>query len=192
MEKKLIKSQLNELNVPKLRFKGFNNEWILKKFKNILIIFDGPHKTPQYFSAGFPFYSVEYVTQNKFNYIDEKQFKQFNKAYSPSVNDILFTRIGVIGITKIIKEQDNLCFSIYVSISAIRILDQAKFSSWFLNYSIQTNKFKKHLLSNSLTTAVPMKINIVDMYKLELNFPLPKEQRKIAEFFSLLDKQIEL
>ena len=180
----------SKLSLPKLRFKGFYGEYSCTKIKEIVKIFDGPHKTPKYFDSGIPFYSVETITNNYFKYIDYSQYEKFKKIYSPKINDILFTRIGIIGKTMMVKKE-MIPFSIYVSICALRVIS-SDIKSIYLNFFINSNHFIKSIFKNALLTAVPIKINIVDLYKLKIYYPKIQEQEKIGIFFTKIDKLIKL
>ena len=48
-------------NAPKLRFKGYNDEWKHYRLKDIVQIYDGTHQTPNYIDDGIKFVSVENI-----------------------------------------------------------------------------------------------------------------------------------
>lgn len=148
--------------VPKLVFSR-NNEFVNYLLKDIIHVFDGTHKTPKYFENGIKFYSVEYITKNEFKYIDNEQYKQLSKKFNPEEFDILFSRIGEIGKTKIINKNDDLNFAIYVSISLLRIKDKFRISPLYIKYYLDSPWFQKILYKNSLINASPKKINIEDL-----------------------------
>ena len=84
----------------------------------------------------------------------------------------------------------NEPFSIYVSLALIK--SSSKFNSKFCKYYLETEYYRKDFLSKSLLTATPQKINMEDLKHTKLSLPSQKEQEKIASFFSLIDKKIEL
>ena len=49
------------MNVPKLRFKEFNDEYDKVKLKDVSEIYDGTHETPNYVDDGIKFVSVENI-----------------------------------------------------------------------------------------------------------------------------------
>lgn len=60
-------------------------------------------------------------------------------------------------------------------------------------FLILSNHFKKRLLERTLVTAIPKKINKNEIGKVNILLPEDKiEQEKIGQFFSNLDKEIEI
>ena len=102
---------------PKIRFKGFTDDWEQRKLKELCNIFDGTHQTPNYKDSGIMFLSVEnikdFISEKFISYCD---FKKYYKIY-PQKNDILMTRIGDIGTTNIVKE--NTLKAYYVSLALL-------------------------------------------------------------------------
>lgn len=50
------------MNTPKIRFKGFTDDWEQRKLGEVVGIYDGVHQTPQYQDSGIMFLSVENIT----------------------------------------------------------------------------------------------------------------------------------
>lgn len=104
-------------------------------------IYDGTHQTPKYIKQGIHFYSVEYLTANKFSntkFIAENVFKKENKRVSLGKGDILMTRIGDIGTARLIDLDVKASF--YVSLALIKKM------SWKINpCSINPNNNLKRL-----------------------------------------------
>jgi len=118
--------------VPQIRFKGFSGEWedkILDKISSS--IFDGTHQTPTYTDSGIPFFSVEnLISKSKNKYISNKDYIEATQKNKPEKNDILITRIGNIGFSKVVIWDYD--FSIYVTLAVVK---QSKmFNSFYLNY----------------------------------------------------------
>ena len=55
---------------PKIRFKGYNEDWEQRKVLDLLIqpITDGPHETPKLVEKGVPFISVDAIVDNKIDF----------------------------------------------------------------------------------------------------------------------------
>ncbi|MGM7689270.1 restriction endonuclease subunit S [Staphylococcus felis] len=179
-------------NIPELRFPEFTDEWEEKKLGEIAYINDGTHNTPYYVEKGIPFYSVENVTSNDFinsKFITEDQYLQYKKRVDINYGDILMTRIGSIGEAKLVDWEYPSSF--YVSLAIIKLYEG--YLSSFILYLIQTNNTKKNIKANSLITAIPQKINLIDLKKVNVNISMNlKEQEKIGTFLSKLDRLIEL
>ncbi len=176
--------------VPQVRFEGFNGEWEEKILDEISsAIFDGTHQTPRYTDSGIPFFSVEnLISKSKNKYISNEDYIEATKKNKPEKNDILITRIGNIGFSKVVTWDYD--FSIYVTLAVIK---QSKiFDSFYLNHYMQSAKYQAEIISKSLLSAVPCKINMNELRN--TNIILPKnltEQTKIGNYFQQLDKLIE-
>ncbi len=179
----------------KIRFKADDGsefcDWKEKRLNKLTKIYDGTHSTPNYVEEGIPFYSVEHVTANQFEntkYITEEVFEKENKRVKLERNDILMTRIGDIGTSRLIDWNVNASF--YVSLALIKA--NKSFSSSYLNQYIKSNFFQKQLHSKTLHVAFPKKINLGEIGECIVLFPNIQEQKKIANFLSSIDKKIEL
>ena len=176
--------------VPQIRFKGFGGEWEEKLLNEISSsIFDGTHQTPTYTETGIPFFSVEnLISRSKNKFISNIDHIEATKNNKPERNDVLITRIGNIGFSKVIDW--NYSFSIYVTLAVIK---QSKyFNSYFLTYNLQSSRYQKEILTNSLLSAVPCKINMNELRKTKVLISLSlNEQTKIGNYFQNLDKLIE-
>lgn len=175
-------------NVPELRFRGFEDEWIEKKLNEITKLTDGVHFTPEYVNNGIQFWSVETIVSNvKPKYITKEANKLANKRCKPEKFDILMTRIGTLAKSKVLT--DDNAINIYVSVALIK--SNKIFNSFFLKQYFDTNIYYKDFLSKALLTAVPKKINMDSLKQTKVKLPSLQEQKKIADFFSLVDKKIE-
>src|SRR4029079_12914437 len=77
--------------------------------------------TPRYVPRGIPFYSVENVTANDFSnpkFISEFEHAMLIERCKPERGDILMTRIGSRGDTKLLDWDVNA--SIYVSLALLK------------------------------------------------------------------------
>lgn len=197
-KKKLLeqykKGVMQQLFSGKLRFKHDNGkdypDWEEKKLGEVAKYYDGTHQTPNYVEAGIPFYSVEHVTANQFlksKFISEEVFEKENKRVKLEKGDILMTRIGDIGTSRLIDWDVKASF--YVSLALIKQNDN--YNSSFLNQYISSINFQKELWANTIHVAFPKKINLGQIGKCKINFPSLPEQQKIANFLSGIDGKIE-
>ena len=176
------------MNKPKIRFKGFNDDWEQRKLGELASIYDGVHKTPNYKDSGIMFLSVEnIITLKSKKYISEEDFERDYKVH-PERGDIFMTRIGDVGTTNVVESSEKLAF--YVSLALLKPIDSYPY---FLNNAMKTNDFQMKLRKRTLVTAIPQKINKDEIGKLELfityNFV---EQKKIGDYFRKLDQLITL
>lgn len=179
--------------VPKLRFPEFKNngEWQESLLNEVSpAIFDGTHQTPTYTDNGIPFFSVEnIISGNKNKFISREDYLLATSKNKPEKGDIIITRIGNIGTSKVIDWVYE--FSIYVTLAIVK--KSPIFDSHYLHSYFQSSRYQKEIQSKSLLNAVPCKINMDELRKTKILLPPDKEkkeQQKIASCLSALDKVI--
>jgi len=187
------KGVMQKIFSQELRFKDEHGKefakWEKKKLNKIADIYDGTHQTPKYLEEGIPFYSVEHVTANDFQntkFISKEVFDKENKRVKLERGDILMTRIGDIGTSRLINWDANASF--YVSLALIK--QSPKFSSEYLNQYISTRDFQSELWKRTIHVAFPQKINLGEIGDCFVMLPCIKEQTKIANFLSGIDEKI--
>lgn len=151
------------------------------------VVFDGTHQTPIYTELGVPFYSVEnLVSGNKNKYISNEDYKLATSKNKPQKGNILITRIGKIGFSKIVDWDYE--FSIYVTLACIKV--SKNINSFYLHCYFQSTVYQKEIFSKSLLDAVPCKINMIELRETKVLLPKLHEQLKIASCLSALDELI--
>ncbi|OEK52623.1 hypothetical protein ASS97_12440 [Staphylococcus equorum] len=184
----------NEIkNVPELRFPEFKEEWVEKKLGEITSkISDGIHSTPTYDSNGDIYFingnnlvngRIDFKTSKK---ISVQEFNKY-KNYLEAKNTLLLSINGTIG--NIAKYEGE---NILLGKSAAYINVVSKFiSRCYIFYYLQTSKiyesFLRELTGTTIKNLSLKSIKNIIVYISELD-----EQQKIGEFFSKLDRQIEL
>ena len=182
-------------SVPNIRFKGFEDEWEDTGIGKLVKVYDGVHQTPTYKNNGVPFVSVENISNlytNKF--ISKSDFENNFKNSKPTSGDLLMTRIGDIGTVNLVKNDNDLAYYVSLALLKPKIKDRKKYiNSYFLMYLIESPRTKKELWKRTLHIAFPKKINKNEISKVNLCICLNwKEQQKIGDFFSRLDKLLDL
>ena len=179
---------MNKRKIPKIRFKGFHDDWEQRKLEDVVSVYDGVHQTPDYKESGIMFLSVENIASlRSAKYISEEAFKRDYKIY-PQKGDILMTRIGDVGTPNVVETSEKVAF--YVSLA---LLKPNCIDSYFLCNVIQSPLFQKGLKDRTLVTAIPKKINKDEIGKVDLILPASKEeQTDIGEYFKNLDRLITL
>ena len=188
-------------NVPELRFPGFEGELEEKKVGELLEFKNGLNKGKEYFGSGSSIVNFKDVFNNrslntnnltgKVN-VNSKELKN----YSVEKGDVFFTRtsevIGEIGYPSVIlNDPENTVFSGFVlrgrPKSGIDLINNN-----FKRYVFFTNSFRKEMITkSSMTTRALTSGSAIN--KMKVIYPVSaKEQRKIGDFFSKLDRQIEL
>lgn len=188
-------------NVPELRFPGFEGEWEEKQVGELLEFKNGLNKGKEYFGSGSSIVNFKDVFNNrsintnnltgKVN-VNSKELKN----YSVEKGDVFFTRtsevIGEIGYPSVIlNDPENTVFSGFVlrgrPKSGIDLINNN-----FKRYVFFTNSFRKEMITKSSMTTRALTSGAA-INKMKVIYPVSaKEQKKIGDFFSKLDRQIEL
>ena len=205
-KKKAIKQgAMQELLTGKTRVAGFGEgvgyqqtevgvipeDWEVKILNDVCSeINDGTHHTPHYVENGVPFYSVENVSANNFEnvkFISYEEHSSLIKRCHPKKGDILLTRIGTLGITKLIDWDVNA--SIYVSLALLKTNDLAV-PEYVYSYT-KSNDFIQNLVKRSLVNATPQKINMGEIGNIPVVLPKSiNEQKAIAQILTDMDSRI--
>lgn len=141
---------------------------------------DGTHSTPEYTKEGVPFYSVETLVSNNFSdtkYISRKDHEINIKRCRPERDDLLLTRIGSLGVSKLIDW--DIDASIYVSLALLKP-NRNLVDGGFLYFYFQTKQFNRELLKRSLLNAAPQKINLGEIGNIPIYLPKDKTTQKAA------------
>ena len=182
------------MNVPKLRFKEFNDESYRKDIlKNIIsYIADNRGKNPDYYlDSGIPVID-NFMIQNQGypdlsranRYIDDNIYENFIRK-AIEYNDTLITLVGN-GIGNICLTPKEKCVIIQNTLG----LRTNKFNDKKYLYHLLTYK-NSEIKKLDRGMAQPS-IRQDELLKLEVTIPNINEQLKISNFLSLLDKKIEL
>lgn len=187
-------------NTPELRFPEFRDKWSIYKLFEVLKSktegmkrgpFGGALKKEIFVEDGYAVYEQRnaiYDNQDFRYFIDENKYKEMI-LFSVLPGDIIMSCSGTIGRLSLIP---NNYREGVINQALIRFrTNNAVFNNYFLIYMRSMYMQRKMLEINpgsAITNLIPVK-----ELKL-LDFPLPSldEQEKISDFFSKLDRQIEL
>ncbi len=187
------------MNIPKLRFKEFTDEWKIKKldkstyikarvgWKNL--------KASEYVSSGIPMIAGQHIKQGKILW-DKVDFIT-NERYdeSPEIqlknNDIIFSKDGSLGNPAIIKNLPKKA-TINGTMMLIRLnyVNDNVSPNYF--YQICNSQYFQRMVSLIKSGGTVPHIFQRDI--INFTFPIPKtleEQEKIANFLTTVDKKIE-
>jgi type I restriction enzyme S subunit len=132
---------------------------------------------------------VESVTANNFTdtkFISPEEHAKLIKRCKPERGDILLTRIGSLGDTKLIDWDVNA--SIYVSLALLK--PNAEVHAGYLYGYSKSNQFVRDVERRSLLNAAPRKINMGNIGNIPIPLPPLPEQRAIAAVLSDMDAEI--
>ena len=186
----LKQATMQQLLTGQKRLPCFHGKWEVKTLKDVCrSITDGTHFTPQYVETGIPFYSVENITANNFintKFISANDHIQLIKRCKPEKGDILLTRIGSIGDTKLIDWDVEA--SIYVSLALLKVKDGV--NPLYLYLYTKCQRFIFDIEERSLMNASPKKINMGEIGSVPIPLPELDEQTAIATVLSEMDMEI--
>lgn len=182
--------EVDILNIPKLRFKEFTDEWQRNSLNKLTTYVDYRGKTPQKtdngiflvtaknIKMGYIDYEIskEYISENDFNDVMKRGFVQ--------KGDVLFTTEAPMGnVAQIYNEHIALAQRV-IKFRGIPL----KLKNTFLKYNLMSFRFQKLLKEKAIGTTV-LGIQGKVLHKLPIIYPQLKEQEKIANFLSTVDKK---
>src|SRR5699024_2788893 len=178
----------NEIkNVPELRFPEFNEQWEMKKLKYISSI--NP-KLDSNFPSSFNYIDLESVNKGKINKTSE-----FTNENAPSRAQRVAQKGDVFFQTVRPYQQNNFVFlgaSIPTVVSTGYAQIRSNINSSYIYNLLLTTTFLNKVLVNCTGSNYPA-INSNDLSNILIMISTNKdEQKKIGDFFSKLDRQIEL
>lgn len=175
-------------NVPKLRFKGYNDEWRKVKLKNICIDFIVPMRDkPKEFNGNIPWCRIEDIEGNYFNgtksnqYVSQETIDKMNLKIIPT-GSVICSCSASLGTYAI-----NTC-PIITNQTFIGLVCSEKVSNQFLLNLMNTQTRKLKIIAGG--TTIPY-ISREKFEEYNIKIPSLPEQEKIASFLTLIDKKIE-
>ena len=183
--------------VPKLRFRGFGDEWNEFKLGEIGSFKNGVNKSKDDFGHGFPFINLEDIFNKDVLKKDEYGLVNVSnkelKEYDLKKGDVLFVRSSVkpegVGLTTVVSE--DLVDTVYSGF-IIRFREEKQFiHDDFKKYCFKIRPFRNSLMSMS-TTSANTNINQDSLNKLKIKVPTLNEQKKIGSFLNLIDIKLDL
>ena len=175
------------MNVPKLRFKEFTDEWCNKKFDDLIDIKSNTYN-PIKSNINYRCIELEHINQNSgtingfINSNEQKSNKIFFKK-----GEVLFSKLRPYLRKYWLAEFDGVCSSeIWVAKSKNDKLINNKFI-----FDLFQNNYFLQLCNLSTGSKMP-RADWTFIKEQSIPIPLLNEQLKIANFLNLLDKKIEL
>lgn len=174
--------------------KEIPNNWNTGRLNEVTTqITDGTHFTPTYKTFGVPFIRVTDLKNSDLlsgaiKYVSEVEHKELIKRCNPKKGDILYSKNGTIGITRIIDWDWE--FSIFVSICLIKPnlnLIQPIFLKQYLSSEIVKEQIRIRAKQGAITN-----LHLEEIRDFFIPLPPLPEQQKIAEILSTVDDKIEV
>lgn len=189
------------MNVPKLRFKEFTAEYRNVKFDDIVNYQKGfAFKSNDYKNNGIRIIRISDTTNNSIKkdnpiYISKSEASKY-KNVELLTNDIIISSVGskpplydsMVGKVVLVPEFEN---GSLLNQNAIRFRAKYDNQIYIYNY-LKQKKYTKFIENIMRGNANQRSITLEDLLNFKLSIPSLKEQTKVANLLSLLEKKIEL
>ncbi|PTJ20239.1 restriction endonuclease subunit S [Staphylococcus simulans] len=194
----MSKKNEHKPNVPELRFPEFSGEWEEKRLGDYAYIkgrlgWKGL-KQEEYVENGYAHLIASkhikngYIMWSSTDQINEFRYKE-SLEIGLEENDIIFSKDGSLGNPAIIKEMPKPA-TINSTMMLVR-LDKELVSPYFFYQILLSNQFQRLIHLKVSGSSIPHLFQ-ADMKQFQFFSPSLREQKKIGEFFSKIDRQIEL
>ncbi len=185
------------MNVPKLRFKGFGEEWKISSLQNCLIQYKlGGNYDNAEDNQGLPVIKMGNLARGKI-VLDKVQNLPLNSSYDKDDilkdGDLLFnTRNTLDLVGKVAIWRNELPTALYNS-NLLRLSFNNNFekTNRFANSLFNTRIIIKKLRGYATGTTSVAAIYTRDLLNLSISYPSLPEQEKIASFFTAVDSRLE-
>ena len=192
---------MNKRKVPKIRFKGFHDDWEQRKVGDYYDFKNGLNKGKEFFGEGTPIVNFTDVFHNRGIFPEMLSGKvrlelPEIKNYEVKKGDIFFTRtsenIEEIGYPSVmLGEPENTVFSGFVLRGRCFLKDEP-LDNLFKKYLFFTDAFRTEMLRKSSMTTRALTSGTA-IKNMEFLHPSSKEeQHRIGEFLTKLDNLITL
>ena len=167
--------------------------WKIELLGEFTIVKDGVHQTPTYTESGIPFLRVtdiqdESINLSKTKYISKEEHEKITARLKPTNGDILYSKNGTIGITRIVDWDWE--FSFFVSLALLRFKKDS-YSVQYLAQYLQSDLAKREIYQGSKQGSV-INLHLEEIQKFRVPIPPLLEQCKIAEVLGVWDESIDL
>lgn len=182
-------------NKPRIRFKGFTEDWEQRKLGDLLILLkDGSHGTHKNTDVGVYLLSAKNIKNGQINIMPDdriiswEDYDVIHKNYELQFGDILLTIVGSIGETAIYNLKTKVTFQ--RSVAFLR--PSSDLNNGFLYTLINTNRFQNQLQTKQVVSAQPG-IYLGDLASIDITYPKNlSEQEKIYSIFKEIENFITL
>lgn len=179
-----MKEKSKHMNIPKIRFKGFEDTWKNDKIGNIgsVLMCKRIFKSQTTSIGDIPFYKIGTFGSTADAFISENLFNEYKTRFSyPQYGDILLSAAGTIG--RIVEYKGEKAYFQDSNIVWVKV--NGKIKNQFLKYIYSCIKW------NGLEGSTIKRLYNNNILETAINYPSPEEQQKIASYFQSLDSLIQ-
>ncbi|WP_195295719.1 restriction endonuclease subunit S [Faecalitalea cylindroides] len=184
------------MNKPKIRFKGFNDDWEQRKLGELGTLKNGMNFSKEAMGVGFPFVNLQNIFGNNVINANDLGLAMASEAQLKDYNllegDVLFVRSSVklegVGEAALVPiSLENTTYSGFI----IRFRDKYGLDKNFKRFIFCIDSIRSRIMSQA-TNSANKNISQFVLKNLDLKIPCKNEQVKIGEYFSNLDCLITL
>jgi type I restriction enzyme S subunit len=166
--------------------------WQVVKMEEVLTINDGAHFTPTYVESGIPFLRVTDIQSttidlNNVKFIPKEEHIELCKRCKPEVGDILYSKNGTIGISKIINWDWE--FSIFVSLALFKIKNKEILDIDYLKLILDSTHIKKEIYRKAKHGTIT-NLHLEEIRVFRLPLPNIEKQKEIALYVGKINNLI--
>lgn len=179
--------------MPILRFKQFRGKWEMKPLKELSIKIKEKNKYFKVKNVISNSATMGLISQNEYFDRDIANFKNINNYYIINKGDFVYnprmSKKSPYGPINLYTDKEPGVISpLYLAFSTSNI------NIGFLKWYFKSNKWNKYIYSSGDSGARYDRLNISDsaFFNMQIAFPTPQEQNKIANLFQSIEKKIQL
>lgn len=187
-------------NVPKLRFKEFNDKWRATKLGEVIDYKKGfAFKSKDYTDNGVRVIKISDTTASSISeegntFVKFEMFEEF-KEWVLKTEDIIISTVGsrpplyssMVG--KVVKIPE-FCNGSLLNQNLVKLVPK-DIINMFLYSLLKKTRYTKHIENICRGNANQVSITLEELFDFKVNIPSLQEQEKIADFFTILDSLIE-
>ncbi|HGH0916047.1 TPA: restriction endonuclease subunit S [Bacillus cereus] len=186
------------MNVPKLRFKEFDGEFNKYNIERLVTVTDCKHDTAPIETKKTIYKMIRTGNVRNGNLlvktmdsVSEDTFHKWSLRGYLEPNDIILTREAPMGEVAIIPK--NSRYKFFLGQRCLQLKANAELSdSVYIYFLLQGERFQKYIRPLKFSGSTVSNIRIPELKSFEFEIPSIKEQIKIGDFLSKINKKIQL
>lgn len=177
-------------NKPRIRFKGFTEDWEQRKLGDVANVRDGTHDSPKFYNDGFPLVTSKNLKDGSIDFSDcsfisEQDFDEINKRSKVDPGDILFGMIGTIGKPAIVEYTG-------FAIKNVALIKEGNIINNRFIYHLLSSKVFDNYIARENAGGTQKFIALNQIRNFIFSAPTLAEQNKIIELLDYISQIITL
>lgn len=177
-------------NKPRIRFKGFTEDWEQRKLSDVADVRDGTHDSPKFYNDGFPLVTSKNLKGGSIDFSDcsfisEQDFNEINKRSKVDPGDILFGMIGTIGNPAIVEHTG-------FAIKNVALIKEGNIINNRFIYHLLSSKVFENYIARENAGGTQKFIALNQIRNFDFLAPTLVEQSKIIELLDCISQNITL